>query len=69
MYYEESMVLLTVDGDTDDEYDRYLNGIGALHLKHLYSCFQQTVRESYSLFTICTTSSSASTWSRPTRCG
>ena len=37
MYYEEAMVLLTVDGDTDDEYDRYLNGIGALHLKHLYS--------------------------------
>lgn len=44
MYYEEAMVLLTVDGDTDDKYDRYLNGIGALHLKHLYSCFRQTAR-------------------------
>lgn len=32
-YYDESMILLTVDGDTDDEYDRYLNGVGMLHLK------------------------------------
>lgn len=27
------MILLTVDGDTEDEYDRYLNGVGMLHLK------------------------------------
>lgn len=32
-YYDESMILLTVDGDTEDEYDRYLNGVGMLHLK------------------------------------
>lgn len=32
-FYDESMILLTVDGDTEDEYDRYLNGVGMLHLK------------------------------------
>ena len=32
-YYDESMILFTVDGDTEDEYDRYLNGVGMLHLK------------------------------------
>ena len=44
MYYEEAMVLLTVDGDTDDDNDLYTTGIGALHLKHLYTCFRQTAR-------------------------
>ena len=41
--YDESMLLISVNGDKNDEEDRYLNGYSTLHMKKHYLCFQQTL--------------------------